>query len=755
MTFEQPPANLADFLPRIPIFQRLEPSIAQALAAALKVQNLPAGATLFRQDDPGDAFYIIASGRLSIQQQMPDGDEVVIGEFGPGEHMGEMALLTGQPRAVTVTACEDVQLLRLAKVDFERLVDQYPALVAELLDSLLPRFQQVQTSLILANLFGRLDEALLRELQNKLEWRRLNCGEALCRQGEPGDEMYIVLQGRLRFAVEEAGQQRDLGEVGAGESIGEFALLAESGAPESLRSATVYATRLTDLVVITRPVFEGLLCQYPQALMRLTRRIVRRELLLSKAALPGASALVITALPCQPGLALDEFIQQLAGALAARGSTLAIDADRFEQMYGKPGASQTPLDHPTSLVIDAWLDERERQQQHVIYAASPTLDEMGNLTPWARRCVEDADVLLLVGEAGADPAPGAVEAALPAARSRARLELALLHADDCRAPENTAAWLARRRTGAFPPQAHHHVRLGQPADFRRLARRVSGCPTGLVLGGGGARGWAHIGAIQALEEANLEFDWVGGASMGAIIAASYALGWPVERLRQLAVRFSNPKKLLDYTFPYTSITKTRNITAMLQEVYADVQIEDTWRPYFCVSANLTRGEEQLHSSGSLWKAVRASMAFPAIFAPVSEDGCVLVDGGAANNLPVDRMRQFCPRGTVIGVDLVTSSPVSGSYDFGPSISGWRALLARLFPFARRLQAEHLPTLLDIVAGIVYSNSRYRLGEVRRCADLVVDVPVDQYGLLEFNRYAQIIELGYRATQEQIKGFSKK
>ncbi|MBN2551022.1 MAG: patatin-like phospholipase family protein, partial [Anaerolineales bacterium] len=261
--------------------------------------------------------------------------------------------------------------------------------------------------------------------------------------------------------------------------------------------------------------------------------------------------------------------------------------------------------------------------------------------------------------------------------------------------------------------------------------------------------WAHIGVLRALQEADLEVDWVGGASMGAIIAAACALDWPVERMTSLAAQFSDPKKLLDYTFPYAAVTATRRITDLLRGLVGEVEIEDTWRPYFCVSANLTLGREQSHFSGLLWKAVRASMAFPAIFAPILEDGCVLIDGGAANNVPVDRMREVCPTGVVIGVNLLTSSPTSGPYDFGPHLSGWQALLGRIFPSARRIKA---PTLLDIVAGVVYSNNCYRLNEVQGLADLLIQVPVEAYGLLEFDKYAQVIELGYQAAVEALAGF---
>jgi predicted acylesterase/phospholipase RssA/CRP-like cAMP-binding protein len=738
--------------PLFPIFGHLPSEATQALSASLEEKCLRAGEVLFCQGEPGDAFYIVTSGKLRIHLRQPDGTDTRIKDLGPGEYVGEMALLTGQPRTATVTADQDTELLRLPKSAFDRLAEDHPSLISELARELLPRFQQTRTHLILTDFFGPLDEALLCDLQEKLEWRRLDCGEVLCQQCEPGNEMYIIVQGRVRITGQEGGTQRNLGELGAGESLGEFALLAESGTPESRRSATAYAIRSTDVIVITRSVFENLLRQSPQIMLRLTRRIIQR-MLATQSVTPRASSMVITVISVgsaqTPSQEPGEFTRHLADAFRSIGTTLALDPSRFDQLYGKAGAAQTPLDHPASLMINAWLDERESENEYVIYETPLPVNPAGRLLPWTQRCVEDADIVLLVGNSGADSALTAIEAGLLTAKTRARAELVLLHPAGCQVPSGTAAWLAPRRSGTFPVQAHHHIRLGHPADFRRLARRISGRPIGLTLGGGGARGWAHIGVIRALEEANLEVDWVGGASMGAIIAAGYALDWPVERMRQLALSFSDPKRLLDYTFPYASITSTQRITAIFQELFGESTIEDTWRPYFCVSANLTRGEEQVHSSGPLWKTLRASMAFPAIFAPMLEAGCVLIDGGAANNLPIDRMREMCPTGTVIGVDLVTSSPVSREYQFGPSLSGWQALLARVNPVGRKVTA---PTVLDIVAGIVYSNDRYRLKEVRHCADLLIQVPVEAYGLLEFDKYPQIIESGYRAAKEQLEGF---
>lgn len=745
-------------LTQFPLFGRLDADISQDIAAEIEIIELPAEGVLFRQGDPGDACYFVLAGKLCALMRGPDGQECCLNELEAGAAVGEMALLTGQPRIATIVAVQDSQVGRLSKAAFERLVEKHPRLLSQLMAELQPRYRRVQLSLALKNIFGPLDDDAIHEMEHKLEWRCLDSGEELFHQGRPGEAMYLVVQGRLRYSVEDPLQgERLLGEVGAGESIGEFALLAESGSPESFRSATVTATRQTDLVAITRPAFEQLIAQYPQALLNLTRKIIQRQRRLIAPHPTAIGALVITLLPAHADQSLEAFSHQLVAGLSALGSTLHLDPEAFDAAYGKPGAAQTPLDHPTSGLVKAWLDEREGQVQYLALSAQPALDAGGRLTPWAQRCVEDSDVLLLAAEAGLDAAPGPVEMALSAARTCARLELVLLHPADCTMPSSATDWGAiyagdDARAGAcLPIREHHHVRIGHAADTRRLARRIIGQPVGLALAGGGARGWAHIGAIQAIEEAGIEVDWVAGASMGAIIAAGYAMDWSPERLKLLAADFGDPKKLLDYTLPYTSLVATRRITAMLQQLCSGAMIEDAWRPFFSISVDLTDRLERIHRNGPLWKAVRASMALPGVFAPVLEDGHVLIDGGAANNLPIDRMRGFCPTGTVIGVDLLTSSPLAKDYDFGPWLSGWRAAIGRLVPFLPGVSA---PSLVDIVSGLVDTTTRYRLNDTQGCADLIIQVPVHEYGILDFDKHAEIIELGYRAAREQLRDYMR-
>ena len=239
-----------------------------------------------------------------------------------------------------------------------------------------------------------------------------------------------------------------------------------------------------------------------------------------------------------------------------------------------------------------------------------------------------------------------MEQAIASRRLPVREELVLLHPGTAQRPSGTAGWLAKRDL-----HAHHHVRLGDQTHMQRLARRLAGRALGLVLSGGGARGFAHVGVLRAMEELGIEIDLIGGTSMGALVGGQYARGLGLHESLELNRRFANPKQLFDYTLPLTSLMASRKLTRVMMGTYGDVRIEDLWRPFFCVSSNLTRAEAIIHRSGPLWEAVRASIAIPGIFTPILRGGDVLVDGGVMNNFPVDVMVRLCEGGPVIGSNV--------------------------------------------------------------------------------------------------------
>lgn len=453
----------------------------------------------------------------------------------------------------------------------------------------------------------------------------------------------------------------------------------------------------------------------------------------SRPAAPNAFALI----PAGPGVPLTDFATRLADALRAHGTVLKLASADVDHLLAKRGISQCADHDVVHESVVAWLSAQEREHRFVVLVAD------AEWTPWTRRVLRQPDRVLVVGRAGDDPSPGRIESAAIEIGVTSRRELVLLHPDDSAQPSGTHAWLTPRTLGA-----HHHVRLGLDDDIRRLARRVSGRAVGLVLGGG-ARGFAHIGTLRALAEAGIAVDLIGGTSIGALIAAAHARGISVEQLVELATFFASRKKLLDRTLPITSLMAGRKVSALYQQVFGEMRIEDLWTPLFVVSSGLSRAHSITHEHGSVWRAVLASTAIPAIFPPLlADDGEVLVDGGVMNNMPLDVMRERCEGGTLIGLNPMPTNDKMTPYHFGTSLAGWEALKGRFGPFGSRTRA---PSIIGAVmrATEINSANRMRQPPFRGLADLLIEPPLGAYPILAFDRYEPIIDIGYQSARDAI------
>jgi predicted acylesterase/phospholipase RssA len=278
-----------------------------------------------------------------------------------------------------------------------------------------------------------------------------------------------------------------------------------------------------------------------------------------------------------------------------------------------------------------------------------------------------------------------------------------------------------------------------------LARCLTGHALGLVLGGGGARGFAHVGVLRALEELGMAVDLAGGTSMGALITGAVALGMDWRQIREMAGRLCSPLKLFDPTLPVVSLFSGGKVTGIFQKMYGDALIEDLWRPAFCVSSDLTHSCETVYRRGLLWKAVRASMAIPGIFAPVLHNGNLQVDGAVVNNLPIDVMSELGLAGTLIAVNVMPLEDLVNEYRFGDSISGPRAALSMINPFDRMSVPMIYGTLLRVMA----LHEVHQEEAKRRLADVYLAPAVEKYDILDFGSYDPIIETGYRAAQEAL------
>jgi predicted acylesterase/phospholipase RssA/CRP-like cAMP-binding protein len=577
--------------------------------------------------------------------------------------------------------------------------------------------------------FASLDEAVRLELAGQLEPVHAAAGEVIIKQDEPGNGLFLVVSGRLRVSVASGGTEQMLHDLARGAIVGEIALV--SNRP---RSATVRAVRDSDLLLLRVSSFKALVERRPAVLGEIARLLADRLLAVDRPRpRPSSSRAIVVLAAGRDTRAAAMVADRLSSELARAGSVFRLDAEAVARQLG-PGAAQRGADDPGRAELSGWLHAVERGHDWVVYQ-SDAAD-----TAWSRLCLNQCDVALLTGAASDEPSLGPVEARALAIGSL-RCELVLVHSGR---PSDTAKWLKGR-----PVADHHHLRGDRPGDVARLARMVTGTGCGLVLSGGGPRGFAHLGVLRALEEAGVPIDVVGGTSIGALMGALCAQELDdAERVERAITAFTRSGRLVRPTLPLIALSSGRRVDRLLAEHVGAAPIEDLPLRFFCVSANLNRAEEVIHEHGPLWSAVRASLSLPGIFPPVYADGELLIDGAAMNNVPVEVMRERVGSGCIIAVDLTPEVEPLGTAPFGPGLSGWRALSRRLNPLAA---SRPIPTIFDILSRSTgLSQVRHqRAALAKDPVDLLLRPPVTRLGALDFKAGVGLIDTGYQYAVEAL------
>jgi len=562
----------------------------------------------------------------------------------------------------------------------------------------------------------------------------LDGGDWLVRQGEPGDALYFLIRGRVQAWVRPEGAASDapqtlLGEVGPGDSIGEVSLL--TGAP---RSAGIRAIRDSDLVSIDRAEFEALVRRHPTLALRLAGRVasVLRDRT-AGVATSAASVRTIAVVRLGQSARARAFCARLEAALRRYGGMRWLAPDSLAES-GAPTARLGPTD-AVPAEMRHWLHEQEDAHRFVVYEC------MAAPAPWTRFAMQQSDLVLLVADVEADSRePDADEATLdaPTDAAGARRILVLLHPPSSGAITGTEAWLRGRRV-----DLHLHVRADQEDDLARVARIVGGDAVGLVLASGAARGFAHLGVYKAMREADVRPDWVGGTSVGAIMGALIAEGLdPDACIAKTRAAFATANPFGDFTVPLISLLRGRRLERLLRE-FLPQRIEDLPIPFYAVSCNLDSGEPNLHEAGPLAEALRASASMAGVMPPAVFGSQLTIDGSVVNSLPVDIMRTK-PVGRVIAVDLAPQK--SYTVPFSSMPSPWAVLRSRLLPFINKVR---VPTLMTLLLKATELGTLARVRELGRRADLLLQPPVREFGLMDIKAFDRIVDAGYRYAKEEL------
>lgn len=580
--------------------------------------------------------------------------------------------------------------------------------------------------------FSGLEQQALEELASETESVHVHSGTSVVEEGEPGDALYVIASGRLRVFVADEGGDRPVRELSRGDIFGEISLV--TGTP---RRASVRTIRDSELLRLPAAAFHRLVERRPDLLRQASAVLVEQLAGNPHGNDRAGTVKTIAIVPAGAPMDLSEPARELTAALGRHGRATCVDSGAVEEAVGR-GASTHPHSSGRGAVA-RYLHNVESAHEYVVYQADSSPSQ------WLHWCLRQADVVLLIADANATARAGDVDEILlhdVSDETAPRRELVLLHPGTTRAPAGTARWLA-----IHDVVAHHHVRRGRVADWQRVARFLTGRACGLVLSGGGARGFAHLGVMQALEEAGVPIDFIGATSIGAVMGGLYAIGVDHDaRVRMAGEAFTASGPLVGFTLPLVSLSSGRTITRLLRDErgLGSRDIADLWTRFFCVSADLISAELVVHERGELWRAVRASLSLPGILPPVAFDGMLLVDGGVMNNLPIDVMAARLGGGPVVASDVGGGPEVPSAGSFEPVLSGWRLLLRRVNPLT---PAPPVPSIFDILyrlTELTSQRSKRAILEGQR-VDLLVCPPVQWCGRLDFRAGRSLVAVGHSAA----------
>ncbi|XP_023346328.1 neuropathy target esterase sws [Eurytemora carolleeae] len=709
------------------------------LREAVQVRWLETDESLMTESSYSEAALVfIIQGELGMYQKSGDTDDELY-TAGNGECLGQLALLTGEANFYTCKARSKVLVGLLTKTSFYSLVATKPEVILSLAHSTI-----------------RSLSPLVRRIDFALDWLNVEGGRGITPPLHQPNSSYLVLSGRLRgYSVK--GDTRELvGEYGKGDMVGIVDVIT------GVKRTTSYlAIRDSEICMVPPQLLEYLKSRCSTVMSKLVSILGRRLVTMRSGEDQGSLAgnkfkyNSVAVYPSSPDIPTSAFCLLLEKSLTLLGPSTRLSSEQILQRFG-PEALKPRYEYR----LNSWLNQQEDQHNCIIYQCDISA------TPWTRKCFRHADLILILSDANKSWEPTQAEREIEAITKRIRKELVLLWSPATSTPRNTREWLKRRpwlsshfhlKMSSFMQKNRREEQLlrafqkyypGDPdihSDFTRLARHIQGKSIGLVLGGGGARGAAHLGMLRSMFEAGIPIDKVGGVSIGAFMGALWAIHRDIDEMtaksRKWFYNMTRYSGLLDLTYPMTSLFTGGYFNWTLTETFdKEIQIEDLWLPFYCVSTDITLSQERVHTSGTLWRYCRASMSYAWILPPICDpkDGHMLLDGCYVNNVPGDIMlKENCSH--ILAVD-VTAIDETKLTNYGDSLSGWWLIWKKLNPFSSSI---NIPTQSQIQERLAFCSHYKNLDEIKRNKKYeYIQPPVGHFSSAKFDIFQEIYDVGY-------------
>ncbi|XP_025996644.1 neuropathy target esterase sws isoform X3 [Solenopsis invicta] len=698
----------------------------------VQMREVPAGTYLMKEESHKDvALVYVLSGSLMVSQRVSEGrdagQEVHMFSAHQGEIVGGLAVLTGEPSFYTIRAKHASRIALLSKSTFFAIMRDQPTVVLHVAHTVVRRLSP-----------------FVRQVDFALDWLFLESGRAVYRQGDESDSTFIVLSGRLRSVITYKNGKKELvAEYGKGDLVGIVEMVTQTP-----RSTTVMAVRDSELAKLPEGLFNVIKLRYPIVVTRLINLLGHRILgtwqqahtingnndtQRAAATVDARPAQVnfstVAIVPVSDDVPLTAFTYELYHSLCAIGPCLRLTSDVVRKTLGT-----TIMEPANEYRLTSWLAQQEDQHRISLYQCD------SSYTLWTQRCARQADCILIVGLGDRPPSIGRTEREIERLVMRTQKELVLLHKEqNGQRPTNTVQWLNMRSWIS----SHHHIQcpkrmftrrsqyrinelyskvlMSEPnvhSDFSRLARWLTGTSVGLVLGGGGARGAAHVGMLKAIIEAGIPIDMVGGVSIGAFMGALWCMEKNITTTTQKAREWSKKmtqwwRQIMDLTYPMTSMFSGKDFNKTIQQTFGDTYIEDLWLPYFTITTDITDSCMRTHRHAD-----------------------EMLRQGAHHILAID----------------VGSQDDTDLTNYGDSLSGWWLLWKRWNPFATPVKVPNLP---DIQSRLAYVSCVRQLEEVKT-SDYCeyIRPPIDKYKTLQFANFDEIKDVGYQHGKTYFEGQSK-